>query len=136
MKIGEFYSESFSFSQEDVNLFAKLTGDSNPIHLDEKYSAETIFKKPIIHGYLASSIFSKILGMNFPGEGTIYLKQELKFKKPMFVDSHYEATVVVKNIYPEKFGILFETTICEKDSQNTTVQGEALVMNKNISFED
>ncbi|MFL5730355.1 MAG: MaoC family dehydratase, partial [Cytophagaceae bacterium] len=70
---GQVYTESFSFTQEEVVRFAELTGDHNPIHLDPAYAANTLFKKPIMHGILGASVFSKVLGMQFPGEGTIYL---------------------------------------------------------------
>ena len=65
MRLGETYKTIFSYSQNDVQKFAEVTGDINPIHLDEKYASKTIFKKPIIHGFLSGSIFSKILGYTF-----------------------------------------------------------------------
>ena len=81
MKIGSLYFEDFIISQEDVNVFADISGDKNPLHLDPLYAEKTLFKKPIIPGFLSSSRFSKVLAMNFPGEGTIYLSQEMRFLK-------------------------------------------------------
>src|ERR1039458_7001087 len=81
---GQVYKYAFSFTQKDVENFAKVTGDNNPIHLDNAYAAQTVFKKPIMHGFLGASIFSKVFGTLFPGEGTIYMKQSMAFVKPMF----------------------------------------------------
>ena len=73
--VGLSYEHEFSFSQDSVKRFAEVTGDNNPIHLDSVYAATTPFKKPIMHGFLSGSIFSKVFGTIYPGEGTIYLKQ-------------------------------------------------------------
>jgi len=62
------YRLTFSYSQEQVNKFAEVTGDNNPLHLDEEYAATTMFKRPIMHGFLGGSVFSKIFGTLFPGE--------------------------------------------------------------------
>src|SRR6187431_194110 len=95
LQVGDTYSEVFSYTQEQVIAFAELSGDKNPLHLDAAYAATTMFKKPIIHGILGASIMSKILGMHFPGEGTVYLRQEIDFKRPMYVDVQYEAQLKV-----------------------------------------
>ena len=132
MKLGDTYKTLFSYSQKDVKKFAEVTGDNNPIHLDEEYASKTIFKKPIIHGFLSGCIFSKILGIHFPGEGTIYLKQNMKFILPMFVNKQYEAILEVINIDKEKHRSLIKTTIIDKKSGKTTITGEALVQNPKI----
>jgi acyl dehydratase len=72
---GETYSHEFKFTQNEVNQFAEVTGDKNPVHTDAEYAAKTMFKRPIMHGMLSASLFSKVFGTLFPGEGTIYLKQ-------------------------------------------------------------
>jgi len=90
MEPGDNYQLEFRFTQNQVEDFARLTGDSNPLHLDPDYASRTLFKKPIIHGVLGASIFSKIMGTLFPGEGTIYLSQQLEFKRPMYVDTTYK----------------------------------------------
>ena len=69
------YRHKFSFTQNDVILFAQVSGDNNPLHLDAEFAATTAFKRPIIHGALASSVFSKIMGTEFPGFGSVYMKQ-------------------------------------------------------------
>lgn len=93
---------SFRFSQADVIDFARVTGDNNPLHLDADFAAQTPFKRPIIHGMLGASVFTKVLGTEFPGYGSVYMGQTLEFLRPMFVDTDYEATFTVKTINPDK----------------------------------
>lgn len=130
LKPGDVFTHAFSFSQDGVNQFAEVTGDTNPLHSDHEYAAKTIFKKPIMHGFLGGSIFSKVFGTMFPGEGTIYLKQNMQFMKPMYVDKNYEAVFTVKSVIPEKHKAIIETRIVEKDSNDVTIEGEAEVMNR------
>jgi acyl dehydratase len=127
---GQVYTEPFSFTQGEVIRFAELTGDHNPIHLDPEYAANTVFKKPIMHGILGASVFSKVLGTQFPGEGTIYLRQEMNFKRPMFVDAVYEAVMTVKEVNREKHTAVIETKIMEKESGKVNLIGDAWIMNK------
>jgi acyl dehydratase len=130
IKPGEVYRETFSFTQDEVNSFAQITGDKNPVHLDAEYAATTVYKKPIIHGILGASILSKALGMEFPGEGTIYLKQEMNFKRPMYVDVIYEAIMTVKEVNQEKHQAIIETKIAEKETGKVNLIGDAYIMNK------
>lgn len=102
IKQGDTYTHSVRFRQADVVKFAEVTGDFNPIHLDAEYAAKTMFKKPIVHGFLSGAVFSKVFGTLFPGEGTIYLSQEMKFLAPVFVDEEYEARFEVLEVIPEK----------------------------------
>ncbi|HSI90359.1 MAG TPA: MaoC family dehydratase [Adhaeribacter sp.] len=131
IEAGTVYTHEFSFSQEEVNRFAEVTGDHNPVHTDAEYAAGTMFKRPIMHGFLGGSIFSKVFGTLFPGEGTIYLKQTMAFVKPMFVDTPYVATFTVKEVTNEKHRAIVETIISEKVSGDATIKGEATVMNVN-----
>jgi acyl dehydratase len=126
---GQVYKFPFSFSQNDVQKFADVTGDKNPIHLNSDYASHTLFKRPIMHGFLGSSIFSKVFGTLFPGEGTVYLKQSLAFVKPMFVNTPYEAVFTVKEVIKEKNRAVIETSIVEAESGETTIKGDATVMN-------
>ena len=123
------YLHEFKFNQEDVNRFAEATGDKNPVHLDAEYASKTMFKKPIMHGMLSASLFSKVFGTLFPGEGTIYLKQSLSFMRPMFVDTDYIAEFTVKEVLLEKNRAIVETIIKEKSTQQICTSGEATVMN-------
>ena len=95
---GDIFEHNFSFNQKDVINFSDATGDYNPIHLNKEYAKKTPFKTPIVHGFLAGSVFSKVFGTIYPGEGTIYLKQEMVFLKPMFVSQTYKATFKVISV--------------------------------------
>lgn len=125
-KINDTVTETFSYSQEDVINFAKISGDINPIHLDEEYSKNTIFKKPIIHGFLGGSIFSKILSKSFWGQGTIYLSQSLNFKKPMYVEKEYKAKLIIIDINKTKNIAKFKTIVLEED-ERIIIEGEAVI---------
>jgi acyl dehydratase len=102
IKPGDTYTHSVEFKQKDVDVFAEITGDCNPIHIDAEYAANTIFKRPIVHGFFSGAVFSKVFGTLFPGEGTIYLSQEMKFMAPIFVDEPYEARFEVLEVNTEK----------------------------------
>jgi acyl dehydratase len=123
------YSHTFRFTQQEVELFAQVTGDKNPVHLDADYAAKTMFKRPIMHGFLGGSVFSKVFGTLFPGEGTIYLKQSMAFMRPMFVDTDYEVKMTVKEVNKEKHRATVETVIVDKTTGDVVINGEATVMN-------
>jgi acyl dehydratase len=129
IKTGDTYHNEFSYSQAEVDLFSKVSGDHNPIHHDAAYAATTIFKKPIIHGMLSASVFSKVFGTEFPGEGTIYLSQQLQFKRPMYVDQVYVASFEVSETDPEKHKATITTLVKHKETGDVTIQGVAQVMN-------
>ena len=102
LKLGDTYSEKVKFTQANVEIFAQITGDNNPIHLDAVYAAKTPFGKPIVHGFYAGSIFSKVFGTIWPGEGTIYLYQDMSFRAPVFVEQEYVATFEIIELDTEK----------------------------------
>ena len=129
LEIGQTYSHDFKFTQDVVNRFAEVTGDKNPVHTDAEFAAKTMFKKPIMHGMLGAALFSKVFGVLFPGEGTIYLKQSLNFVRPMYVDVDYEAVFTVKEIIKDKNRAVIETSINDKTTGKLCTSGEALVMN-------
>ncbi len=129
IEVNQVYTHEFKFSQDEVNRFAEVTGDKNPVHLDADYAAKTMFKRPIMHGMLSASLFSKVFGTLFPGEGTIYLKQSLNFLKPMYVDVAYEAVFTVKEVIKEKNRGIVETQIRDKATGIICTSGEATVMN-------
>ena len=102
IKTGDTYTYEFTISQKDVEMFAIITGDNNPIHLDPEYAAKTPFKRPIVHGFLSAAVFSKEFGTLFPGVGTIYLYQDMKFLAPVFVDEPYVANFEVLSVDTER----------------------------------
>ncbi|MDX2245880.1 MAG: MaoC family dehydratase [Bacteroidia bacterium] len=129
MKTGDIYEVEFSFSQEEVVAFAKVSGDYNPIHLDAEYAAQTVFKKPIIHGFLGGSVISRVMGTEFPGEGTIYLSQTMTFRRPMFAGEKYKAVFTVMEVDERRHRARIETNIVSLEDQKPTLTGEAFVMN-------
>lgn len=130
LNIGDSHKVSFSFTQEQVVQFAELTGDKNPLHLDAEYAATTRFKRCIIHGHLGSSIFTRVLGMDFPGEGAIYMKQETEYLFPMHVDTEYEATFTVIEIDRERHIAKIQGEIFIKGTSRKTINGIATLMHK------
>lgn len=129
LQVGQTYTHVFKFSQEEVNRFAEVTGDKNPVHTDAEFAAKTMFKKPIMHGMLGAALFSKVFGVLFPGEGTIYLKQSLSFLKPMYVEVEYEAVFTVKEVIVDKHRAVIETLLKDKTTGIVCTSGEATVMN-------
>jgi acyl dehydratase len=130
IQLGTVYRHKFSFTQEDVILFAQVSGDNNPLHLDAEFAATTAFKRPIIHGALASSVFSKIMGTEFPGFGSVYLKQVSEYKRPMFVNQEYEAVFTVTSINADKHTAEISTEIFDIQTGKKTTEGSASIMNK------
>lgn len=129
LKLGDNYQEPFTITQEQVNLFAELSGDKNPLHIDAEYAANTPFKKPITHGIFSAAFISKVLGMDFPGEGTLYLSQNLAFKRPVYPDNDFEVRMEITEIIEGKHTATIKTQIFEKQRGKLVVDGEAQVKN-------
>jgi 3-hydroxybutyryl-CoA dehydratase len=128
LELNQKYKHSFAYTQKQVDEFARVTGDDNPVHLDEEFASKTIFKKRIAHGMLGASILSKVFGTLFPGNGTIYLNQTLNFLRPMYVDEAYEAVFEVKELIVEKNRAIISTTIFNSEGKSV-LSGEATIMN-------
>lgn len=127
IKIGDSASLVKSFSNEDVITFAQISGDKNPLHLDEMYAASTRFGKRIIHGILVSSLISALLGMEMPGPGSIYLKQTLNFRSPVFIGDTITASVTVEKIREDKPVVTLKT-LCTKQDGTVVIDGEAILL--------
>ena len=121
---------AFRFSQADVNEFARVTGDNNPLHLDADFAAQTPFKRPIIHGMLGAGIFTKVLGTEFPGYGSVYLGQTLEFLRPMFVDTEYEAVFTVTALNPDKHLATILGELRDVQTGKVTTRGTATLMHR------
>lgn len=117
LKEGDGFSFERFISADDVKQFAEIVGDSNPIHLDERYAERSFFKKRIVHGAFLAGLISKVLGMDFPGEGTVYISQNSSFKRPVFVDSTVRVEVKVTEVDAEKRRLVLETTILNSDGK-------------------
>jgi len=130
LQIGDQFSHIFRYTQEDVNLYAKVSGDVNPLHIDAEAGKASIFGRNIIHGFLGGSVFTKIFGALWKADGHVYLKQTMQWLKPMFVETDYEAIITVKEVFPEKNRVLYDCAIFDKATGEQCFTGEALLMNK------
>tara|TARA_B100001559_G_scaffold315024_1_gene316262 strand:- start:19 stop:423 length:405 start_codon:yes stop_codon:yes gene_type:complete len=114
------------FNEQDVISFSKLTGDNNRIHLDEEYAKKSFFGKRVVHGMLVASLFSRIFGKIFPGAGSIYLKQDIKFIAPVFIGDTIIARVKLKKLNSEKSDGTFHCWCVNQDGKKT-ILGSATV---------
>ena len=126
LKVGQSYEKSFAITAELIERFAEVTGDHNPIHLDEEYADKSIFKQRVAQGMLQAGLLSGILGCHFPGVGTIYLSQTLKFIKPVFINDQITLRLKVLEIISEKNRVRLETLFANQNGE-TVITGEALV---------
>ncbi|MCU0513396.1 MAG: MaoC family dehydratase [Anaerolineae bacterium] len=127
LSIGISASRTRTLTDEAVRLFAQASGDTNSLHLDEAYAAQTPFGRRIAHGLLTVSVISAILGNDLPGPGTIYLGQEVKFKAPVFVGDTITATVELIKYREDKRIATFRTTAVNADGV-LVLEGEAVVI--------
>jgi 3-hydroxybutyryl-CoA dehydratase len=127
LQLGQSASYTKTITNKDVLLFAEVSGDDNPVHVNEEYALTTMFKGRIVHGALVASLFSKILGTDLPGNGTIYLGQESRFMKPVRLDETITATVTVVEILLEKNRVKLET-IARNSAGEVVVTGFATVL--------
>ena len=119
------YENEFCVSTEQILKFSELTGDTNPIHLDSQYCEGTRFRTPIVPGMLISCIFSKIISTKFPGPGTIYREQNLKFSSPVYPGDKLVARLEVDEINEEEGQVSLKTTV--KSGQKIVIEGTAKV---------
>jgi 3-hydroxybutyryl-CoA dehydratase len=113
-------------SESDVYLYAGITGDSNPAHINEEYAKKTVFKTRIAHGMLSAGFISAILGLHLPGPGTIYVSQMLQFLAPVRIGDTITAAVEVVDILPKKNRVTLKT-VCVNQDGTTVLAGEAVV---------
>ncbi len=109
MNIGQTASMSKTVTEADIILFAGITGDFNPAHIDEEYAQNSMFKGRIAHGMLSAGFISATLAMKLPGPGTIYLSQSMKFKAPVRIGDTVKTTVTVTDINIDKKIVKLDT---------------------------
>ena len=124
--VGQSASLSKEVTEKDVELFADLSMDTNPVHLDQAYAESTMFKTRIAHGMLGASLLSAVLGTQLPGKGAIYLGQTLKFKAPVKLGDTITATATVREMTPEKKRVVLDTVV--KVGDTVVIDGEATVL--------
>ena len=113
-------------TEKDIDNFAKLTGDNNPVHTNLDFAKKTIFKQKVAHGFLSASLISTLIATKLPGPGSIYLSQNLKFLAPVFIDDLVIVKVTVKEIDHEKKKVKLQTE-CFKNEKKI-ISGEAIVL--------
>ena len=127
IKIGDRFATTREITDELIRAFAEVSGDHNPIHLDEEFAAKTRFGRRIAHGALSGALISAVLGNEFRERKIVYLSQTMKFTAPTFIGDTITATGTVKAIRESK-GIVILDTVCTNQHGEMTVRGEAVVM--------
>ena len=127
LKKGDKFSTSKQITDSVVRAFADLSGDYNPIHIDEEFAKTTRFGRRIAHGMISGALISAVLGYEFKERRVVYLSQTMKFVAPVFIDDTVTATATVTNIREDKNIVTLET-VCTNQNGDTTLKGEAVVM--------
>ncbi|MGC8704982.1 MAG: MaoC family dehydratase [Athalassotoga sp.] len=125
IEIGQNFESDITVTDEMVKEFAKITGDNNPLHLDEEFAKKTQFGKRIAHGMLVASLISKVLGRDFPGPGTVYVSQFIQFRKPVYIGEDVKIRIEVKDKKVEKRRLILNTTVMA--GGRAVITGEAEV---------
>ena len=118
-----------TLTESDNVFFSALSMNPQSLHLDAAYAATTVFKRPVVHGILATAVFSKVLGTDFPGHGSIYLSQQVEFLRPVYVDTDYEARFRVLSTQPDRHTAEISTEIYDRTTDKLAVRGRAVVLN-------
>ena len=123
--IGQEIVEEKLFTEDQVRRFAELWGDRNPLHMDERYAGRSRFRGRIVHGILVAGVISKIIGTQLPGEGSIYLEQNIQFRKPVYID---EKIIVKVKITGIANNIVTLETNAYKEDESLAVKGTAKIL--------
>jgi acyl dehydratase len=127
IKVGDSASVHHTLSKRDILLFAIMSGDVNPAHLDEEYAKSDLFHQIVGHGMWGASLISTTLGTKLPGPGTIYLSQSLKFLRPVLIGDQITAQVTVKEKIPEKYHVILDC-VCFNQKEIEVIKGSAEVI--------
>ena len=127
IQVGQVAELAKTVTEADVTLFAGVTGDFNPVHVDAEAAAQSRFGERIAHGMLSAGFISAVLGMRLPGTGSIYLSQSLRFTKPVRIGDTVTARVEVVEVLAAKRRVRL-ATVCRNQQGETVVDGEAVVM--------
>ena len=126
LELGMEASFAKTVTEADINTFAEVTGDKNPVHLDEAYASKTIFKTRIAYGMLTAGYLSAVFGIELPGPGAIYVTQTLNFRGPVKIGDKVIAKVKVAELFPAKRRARFDC-ICTVEGK-AVLEGEAILM--------
>jgi 3-hydroxybutyryl-CoA dehydratase len=127
IKIGDSFSKERHVTDELVRAFAEVSGDYNPIHVDEEFAKTTRFGRRIAHGMLSGAFISAVLGYEFAEKKIVYLSQTMKFTAPVYIGDTVTTTATITNIREDK-QIVTMDTICTKQDGEVVVKGESVVM--------
>lgn len=127
LNLGDFAESYKRIEDKDVVLFSEVSGDKNPVHLDEEYASTTRFKHRIAHGHLVSSLFSALLGTELPGEGSIYLGQDIRYLKPVYLNDEIRAVVKVVELDTSRNRVKLETNAYNQNNE-MVISGMAEIM--------
>ena len=127
MHVGDAAEMAKTVTESDIALFAGVTGDFNPVHIDAVAAEQSMFGGRIAHGMLSAGFISAVLGMRLPGPGSIYLSQTLRFTKPVRIGDTVTARVEVLEVIAAKRRVRL-ATVCRNQKNETVVEGEAVVM--------
>lgn len=127
LNLGDFAESYKRIEDKDVVLFSEVSGDKNPVHLDEEYASTTRFKHRIAHGHLVSSLFSALLGTELPGEGSIYLGQDIRYLKPVYLNDEIRAVVKVVELDTTRNRVKLETNAYNQNNE-MVISGLAEIM--------
>jgi len=127
LQVGDTATLTKTITDEDIRAFAALTGDHNPIHLDDEYAATTRFGRRIAHGMLSAALISAVLANELPGRGSVYLSQSLRFVAPVYPGDTVTARVTITKLRADKPIVTLET-VCTNQRDEQLLKGEAVVL--------
>jgi 3-hydroxybutyryl-CoA dehydratase len=126
-QVGDSAQFTKTIGDEDIQRYAEITGDTNPVHLDETYARTTRFGRRVVHGMLTAGFISTVLGTKLPGPGTIYLGQSLRFLAPVYPGDTITATARIER-YDEQRGRMTLSTVCSNSAGEQVLTGDAEVL--------
>ncbi len=127
LRVGDRASLTKTFSEQDVVAFSQISGDRNPLHLDEDFARRTRFGHRVAHGMLTAGLISAVLGTQLPGVGCIYISQTLKFRSPVYIGDKITAIVEVTAVSDDKSIVTLLTT-CKNQADRIVLEGEAVML--------
>ena len=127
LAVGQWAEHAKTVTDADIVLFAGITGDFNPVHVDAEAASKSMFGGRIAHGMLSAGLVSATLAMKLPGPGTIYLSQTLRFTRPVMIGDTVTARVEILELVPGKRRVRL-ATVCRNQRDETVLDGEAIVM--------
>ncbi|MDC3240693.1 MaoC family dehydratase [Gammaproteobacteria bacterium] len=116
VSIGDVYTFKHIFSHQDLKNFSKLTGDENPLHLNQKFAVNSGFKSNVVYGMLSASLFSRLIGMHCPGKNALYISQTIDFRNPIYPNQELKISGTILNKYDKFRMIKLKTEILNRET--------------------